>query len=218
MSLRSQGGQAMVEMAVGVGIFLLAALGSVQLGLSALALEGIQSAALVGARAASASLVVGDPLLRLQQGQEAALTALATTRLGLTTLDACSGSQRGGCGIGATCQLYRGGSAVAGTERPCLDVNSESGYGPVRQDLDGPQNPACGRGRCFGVSEAMSACRNAGAPGRLRVCAAYTSWPPRAVDIWISGSLRTLLPWISRAGPDLEPVSSQLRLQVEALS
>ena len=215
---RRSSGQAMVEMAIGTGIFLLAVLGAAQLGVSALSQEGVQSAALTGARAASAALVAGDPLQRLQEGQAAALASLASTRLGMDQLLPCPGGSAFACGVGSDCVRYLHGGAVAGTEEPCAVANSANGYGPVPRDLDGSQNPACGEGDCFGASLSMRPCAQPGLPGRLRVCLAYTSWPPRAVDIWITGTVRTLLPWFSGAGLDLQTVSSRLRLQVEGLA
>jgi hypothetical protein len=211
-------GQAMVEMALGTGIFLLAVLGAAQLGVSALSQEGIQSAALSGARTASAALVAGDPLQRLQEGQSAALASLDSTRLGMDELQACPGGSASGCGVGVDCVLYLGGRAVAGTEEPCSVANSALGFGPTPRDLDGSQNPACSFPGCFGASLAMRSCARPDPPGRLRVCVAYTSWPPRAVDIWITGTVRTLLPWPSGAGLDLQTVSTRLRLQVEGLT
>ncbi len=211
-------GQAMVEMAIGSGIFLLAVLGAAQLGVSALSQEGIQSATLSGARAASAALVAGDPLQRLQEGQSAALASLASTRLGMDELLPCPGGGATGCGIGADCVLYRDGSPIAGTAEPCGVANSALGFGPAPRDLDGPQNPACRSSGCFGASLSMRSCAQPGPPGRLRVCVAYTSWPPRAVDVWITGTMRTLLPWFSGAGLDLQKVSARLRLQVEGLA
>ncbi|MGC8473275.1 MAG: TadE family protein [Candidatus Dormibacteria bacterium] len=215
---RRSSGQAMVEMAIGTGIFLLAVLGAAQLGVSALSQEGIQSAALSGARAASAALVAGDPLQRLQEGQSAALASLASTRLGMDELLPCPGGSAVGCGVGLDCVLYLHGRAVAGTEEPCGVANSAQGYGPAPRDLDGSQNPACSNRGCFGASLSMRPCAQPGPPGRLRVCVAYTSWPPRAVDIWITGTMHTLLPWFSGAGLDLQTVSSRLRLQVEGLA
>lgn len=211
-------GQAMVEMAIGTGVFLLAVLGVAQLGVSALSQEGIQSAALAGARVASAALMVGNPLQRLQEGQSAALVALTSTRLGMYELTACPGGATSGCGLGRTCQLYIRGRPVAGTARPCASADAAQGYGPVPQDLDGTTNPACGTPGCFGASASLRACADRGSPGHLRVCLAYTSWPPRAVDIWITGSVRTLIPWASGSGIDLLPVSTRLRLQVEGLA
>jgi hypothetical protein len=52
----------------------------------------------------------------------------------------------------------------------------------------------------------------------LFVCLAYTSWPATAVDVWIRGGLRTLVPLASKAGVDALPISVQLRLQVETLA
>lgn len=216
--LRRSAGQAMVEMAIGTAIFLLAVLGAAQLGVSALSQEGIQSAALGGARVASAALVAGDPRQRLQEGQAAALASLGSTRLGMDEPLPCPGGKALGCGVGLECVLYLRGRAVAGTEEPCGAANAASGYGPVPRDLDGPQNPLCKAPGCFGAALSMRPCAQLGPPGRLSVCLAYTSWPPRAVDIWITGTVRTLLPWFSRAGVDLQAVSSRLRLQVEGLA
>jgi hypothetical protein len=208
----------MVEMAIGTGIFLLAVLGAAQLGISALSQEGIQSAALSGARAASAALLGGDPLQRLEEGQSASLASLASTRLGMDQLLACPGGSASGCGVGVECVLYRGGRAVPGTQEPCTLANSAQGFGPVPGDLDGPLNIGCSTPGCFGASSAMHACARPGPPGHLQVCLAYTSWPPRAVDVWITGTVRTLLPWFSKAGVDLQTVSARLRLQVEGLA
>ncbi len=215
-----QSGQAMVELAIGVAIFLLATLGAVQLGLSALAQEGLQSAALTGARIASAGPLPGDPMQRLSAGRAAAIAAIAADSMGLAEVAGCLSGSSDGCGVGTTCVAYHNGISQPGTDLPCAQVSGKSGetYGPAPYELDGRQNPGCPSGPCFGASRAMAACATAAAPGRLRVCVAYTSWPPLAVDIWITGGLRTITPWLSSTGLDVEPVSVRLRLQVEAFS
>jgi hypothetical protein len=210
----------MVEMAIGVAIFLLAAFGAIQLGLSALADEGIQSSALAGVRVASEAPVPGDPLIRLAAGQSAALSALRQVELGLAQSQSCSGSSP--CGIGAECVLYRNRAPVSGTQLSCDEVGSGAdsvlGYGPAAADLDGSQNPVCRSGNCFGLASSMSDCAGAVAPGTLTVCLAYTSWPAKAVDIWIVGGLRTIVPWPSSPGADADPVDVRLRFQVEAFA
>jgi hypothetical protein len=210
----------MVEMAIGVAIFLLAAFGAIQLGLSALADEGIQSSALAGVRVASEAPMPGDPLVRLAAGQSAALSALQQVELGLAQSQSCS--RPSPCGIGAECVLYQDRAPVSGTQLPCDEVGSGAdsslGYGPVPADLDGNQNPSCQSGNCFGVAGSMSDCAGAVAPGTLIVCLAYTSWPAKAVDIWIVGGLRTIVPWPSSAGAGVDPVDVRVRLQVEAFA
>jgi hypothetical protein len=210
----------MVEMAIGVAIFLVAAFGAIQLGLSALADEGIQSSALAGVRVASEAPMSGDPLVRLAAGQSAALSALQQVELGLARSQSCSGSSP--CGIGAECVLYQDRAPKSDTQLPCDEVgggaDSSLGYGPVPADLDGSQNPSCQSGNCFGVASSMSNCAGVVAPGRLTVCLAYTSWPAKSVDIWIAGGLRTIVPWPSSAGADVDQVDVRLRLQVEAFA
>lgn len=220
MKSEKQSGQAMVELAIGVAIFLLATLGAVQLGLSALAQEGLQSAALTGARIASAGPLPGDPLQRLSAGHAAAIAAIGADSMGLAEVAGCPSGSSDGCGVGAFCVAYHNGISQPGTGLPCAQVSGKSGerYGPAPYELDGRQNPGCPSGTCFGASRAMAACAAALAPGRLQVCVAYTSWPPLAVDIWITGGLRTITPWLSSTGIDVEPVSVRLRLQVEAFS
>jgi len=215
-----QSGQAMVELAIGVAVFLLATLGAVQLGLSALAQEGLQSAALTGARIASAGPLPGDPTQRLSAGRAAAVAAIAADSMSLAQVAGCPPGSSEGCGVGAFCVAYRNGVAQPGRGVPCAQVSGKTGegYGPAPYELDGRQNPGCPSGSCFGASRAMAACAAAIAPGQLRVCVAYTSWPPLAVDIWITGGLRTITPWLSSTGLDDEPVSVRLRLQVEAFS
>jgi len=210
----------MVELAIGVAIFLLAALGAVQLGLSALAQEGVQTAALTGARVASAGPLPGDPLQRLAAGRSAAITALAADSMSLAGVILCAPGSSGPCGVGSLCVAYRGTRPEAGTALPCAEVGSNSGerYGPTPGELDGPQNSSCLAGACFGVAQTMAACAAAPVAGELRVCLAYTSWPPLAVDIWITGGLRTITPWLSSAGLDVEPIDVRLRLQVEAFT
>jgi hypothetical protein len=210
----------MVEMAIGVTIFLVAAFGAVQLGLSALADEGIQSAALAGGRVASEAPQPGNPLARLSAGQSAAVSALGQVELGLARNRSCSGASI--CGIGGECVLYQGQRPMSGTELPCDKVGSRGdsslAYGPLPADLDGQQNPACSRGNCAGIATSMSECGSGVAPGTLSVCLAYTSWPATAVDVWIVGGLRTIVPWVSSAGADVDPVDVRLRLHVEAFA
>ncbi len=215
-----QSGQAMVELAIGVAIFLLAALGAVQLGLVAMAEEGVQSAALTGARLASAGPLPGDPLQRLAAGRSAAIASVAATSLGLALVPTCPGGGSAGCGTGSLCLVYQDGTPEPGTTLPCSQVpaGSQASYGPVPGDLDGRQNPACHSNGCFGASQGMAACAAKAVPGRLQICLAYTSWPPLAVDIWITGGLKTITPWLSSAGLDAEPVGVRLRLQVEAFT
>ena len=220
MTRSKQSGQAMVEMAIGVTMFLVAAFGAVQLGLSALADEGIQSAALAGARVASEAPQPGNPLARLSAGRSAALSALGQVELGLAQSRSCSGASP--CGFRGECVLYQGKRPLTGTEFPCDQVGSRADsslqYGPSPTDLDGQQNPACSQRDCFGVAAPMSECASPVAPGRLTVCLAYTSWPATAVDVWITGGLRTIVPWLSSAGADVDPIDVKLRLQVEAFA
>lgn len=215
----SQRGQAMVEMALGVAIFLIAVMAAAQVGLSALAEEGAQSAMLDAARVASAALVPGNPVVRLQEGGQAGFAALSTTRLGMSSPAPCSLAS-GTCGVGPECQRYHGSVPVAGSDLPCRDVplTSTAGrYGPAIGELDGPLNPACRRGDCFGVATNMGPCRQPSSRAVVRICLAYTSWPPRSVDVWVSGALRTLLPWPGGAAVNRQTISYRIRLQVEGL-
>lgn len=214
-----QRGQAMVELALGVAIFLMAVLGAVQLSLSALADEGAQSAMLDAARVASAALLPGSPVVRLQDGAEAGAAALALTRLGMSSPERCS-SATAGCGVGVHCQRYRGRLPVAGSQLRCADVSLTSGagvFGPIVQDLDGPQDPACRHRSCFGVARSMAPCRHPSLDAVIHICLAYTSWPPRSVDVWVSGTLRTVIPWPGGTAPDRLNVSYRIRVQVEGL-
>lgn len=211
----------MVEMALGVTIFLLATLGAVQLGLEALAQEGVQTATLAGARTASGAPASSNPTLNLESGALAARSALSAEVAGMATLSVCPGGATG-CWNSLECVRYQGGLPQAGTQEPCDLVSAQTpgpyAYGPVPGDLDGPQNPACHRGGCFGAASTMAPCAAATVAGRLMICVAYTSWPPRAVDVWISGGLRAIVPWIGADGPGTIPVASRLRLAVEAFS
>ncbi len=220
MSRSGQSGQSMVELALGVAIFLLAALGAVQLGLIALAEEGIQTATLAGARIATATPSQPNPGDILELGADAALASLAGTELGMATASLCSTNGRIRCWTGMECVRYSGSSPVPGTELPCSALSPAAGgsFGPIPAYLDGVQNPRCHGGSCFGVARSMAGCSRPSTPGRLRVCVAYTSWPPRAVDFWISGGLRPIIPWLGGAGSGDFPIGSQLRLQVEAFS
>ncbi len=213
----------MVEMALAVGVFMVAALGAVQLGLSAFASEGAQSAALLGARTASASPLTGAPLARLQLGQAAALAALRAGVLGMGQARGCpiSATPAPSCGLPHLCEEYRGDQPLGGTERACPMAARASGMdslGPLPRDLDGPQNPNCRQGDCFGVAASMAPCSHPEPRGEVAICLAYTSWPARMVDIWIRGTLPTLLPLVTGSGIDQLPISSRLRLQVEALT
>ncbi|MGH7639912.1 MAG: hypothetical protein ACREN7_07880 [Candidatus Dormibacteria bacterium] len=220
MTVRRQRGQAMVELALGVGLFLVASLGAAQLGIAALSAEGAQSAALVGDRTASAAPVPGDPLARLEDGQAAAALALRGSDLDLGSLVVCPlDAPAAGCGLPARCATYRAGLPPAGTGEACPDRYSDApGMGPMPSALDGSQNPACGGSGCFGVASSMAPCRHRQPPGTVRVCLAYTSWPATRVDIWVRGSLRSVVPLLSSAGFDALPLDVQLRLQVEGLS
>lgn len=212
----------MIEMAIGVALFLMASLGAAQLGISALSAEGAQSAALVAARAASSAPVPGKPLLRLAAGQAAAVGALDSSLVDMADIETCASGRvnAGGCGLPQECVQYSG--ERAGAPQSCFDsslnATGAESLGPSPRNLDGRQNPDCHTGDCFGISTSMAPCAGAVAPGRLFVCLAYTSWPATAVDVWIKGSLRTLVPLASRAGIDTLPISVQLRLQVEALT
>jgi hypothetical protein len=212
----------MIEMAIGVTLFLTASLGAAQLGVSALSAEGAQSAALVAAREASGVPVPGQPLLRLAAGQAAAVSTLDSSVVDMANAERCaSGSSiAGGCGLPQQCARYSG--EHAGVPQPCVDpsfsANSTESLGPSPRNLDGRQNPDCHSGDCFGVSSSMAPCAREVAPGHLYVCLAYTSWPATAVDVWIKGTLRTLVPLATTSGVDALPVSVQLRLQVEALT
>ncbi|MGH7666654.1 MAG: TadE/TadG family type IV pilus assembly protein [Candidatus Dormibacteria bacterium] len=224
MSQSTQRGQAMVEMAIGVTIFLTAALGAVQLGISALSSEGAQSAALVGARTASGLPIPGDPMARLADGQAAAAEALQESVLDLTSLNTCGSPKatRDDCGLPVQCVTYSGSRPEAGTLQPCpgVDVGATPApsLGPLPADLDGSQNPACKSKSCFGIARSMKPCSRVVPAGQLFVCLAYTSWPATAVDLWVRGTLRSVVPLFSSAGLNALPVSVQLRLQVEALA
>jgi hypothetical protein len=224
MRAGAQAGQAMVEMAIGVTIFLAASLGAVQLGISALSAEGAQSAALVGARVASGAPIRGTPLAQLAAGQAAAEASLSAAVANLAQVGRCGGAEGGGqeCGLPQTCVEYRGNVPQMGTLQPCptasVGSTRQTSLGPVPTDLDGSQNPNCHGSDCFGVARSMSPCAQVLPRGQLAVCLAYTSWPAAAVDIWIRGTLRTVIPVASAAGLDALPVSVQLRLQVEALT
>jgi hypothetical protein len=214
----------MVEMAIGVTIFLTATLGAVQLGVSALASEGAQSAALVGARTASSSPVTGQPVARLYQGQSAAVASLRAGVLGLAQAQACSDHFKvpDACGLPLVCVEYQGDRPLAGTTESCstqaVTSGSELTLGPSPENLDGSQNPTCRSADCFGVAQSMAPCSSSESSGRLVVCLAYTSWPAKLVDIWIRGAMRSLVPMLSGAGLDALPVKVRLRLQVEALA
>ena len=222
MTQRAQAGQAMVEMAIGVTLFLTASLGAAQLAITALSAEGAQSAALVAARAASSAPVPDLPLLRLAAGQAAAVSALNSAVVDLADVETCAGRHptAAGCGLPQTCAQYSGDKA--GAPQPCFDpsvsTNGIESLGPSPRNLDGRQNPDCHTADCFGTSSSMASCARSVAPGRVFVCIAYTSWPATQVDVWIKGTLRTLVPLASSAGVDALPISVQLRLQVEALT
>jgi len=212
----------MVEMAIGVTLFLTASLGAVQLAISALSAEGAQSAALVAARTASSAPVPGQPLLRLAAGQAAAVSTLDSSVMAMADVEICTSGQRYavGCGLPQECVQYSG--EKAGPQQPCVgpssNTNGAEPLGPSPRSLDGRQNPDCHTADCFGTSSSMAPCARGVAPGRLFVCIAYTSWPATAVDVWIKGTVRTLVPLASAAGVDVLPISVQLRLQVEALT
>ncbi|HVB53329.1 MAG TPA: hypothetical protein VNF24_03930 [Candidatus Acidoferrales bacterium] len=214
----------MVEMAIGVTIFLVASLGAVQLGISALSSEGAQSAALVGARAASGAPVPGEPLNRLAAGQAAAESSLQDAVLHLARLNECTALETavGGCGLPATCVKYDRDQPEENTLQSCSAAlgggSGATSLGPAPDNLDGSQNPACHTTNCFGSARSMKPCSQTFPPGQLFVCLAYTSWPATAVDIWIKGTLHTLVPFASSVGIDALPVSVQLRLEVEALT
>jgi hypothetical protein len=213
----------MIEMAIGVTLFLTASLGAVQLGISALSAEGVQSAALIAAREASSAPIPGQPLLRLAAGQAAAVSSLDASVVDLADVVTCIAGQSiaGGCGLPQECVLYFDDEPASGTRHSCVDSSSDASrddfLGPSPRNLDGRQNPNCHAADCFGVSNSMAPCARGNAAGRLFVCLAYTSWPATAVDVWIKGALRTVIPVASTAGLDALPVSVQLRLQVETL-
>jgi hypothetical protein len=214
----------MIEVAIGVTIFLTASLGAVQLGSTALSSEGAQSAALVGARTALGAPIPGVPITKLAEGQAAAAASLGNELLGTARLVSCfNGDTQGGlCGLPQECVQYEGDQPVAGTGQPCPREDSgedeSAALGPAPTNLDGPQNPACDNFDCFGIAQSMAPCSQSVAAGQIVVCLAYTSWPARSVDIWVRGTLRSLVPVISTAGLDALPVSVQLRLQVETLT
>lgn len=211
----------MVEMALGVTIFLLATLGAIQLGLLALAQEGVQTAALAGARTASGAPLNSNPTLTLESGATAARNALSPEVAGMATLTLCPGAGTS-CWGSLECVRYQSGIPQPGTQELCDSVSTNSNtpytYGPLPSDLDGPQNPGCHGGGCFGSAATMAPCAAAAVAGRVAICVAYTSWPPRAVDVWVAGGLRAIVPWIGSAGPGTIPVASRLRLAVEAFS
>jgi hypothetical protein len=214
----------MIEMAIGVTIFLTASLGALQLGISALSAEGVQSAALIGARSGSSAPVPGDPVARLAEGQSAAQSSLRDAVLDLARLEDCTAAAdaAAGCGLPLTCVEYDGDRPRPKTEQSCppdtAGTRGMASLGPSPSNLDGSQNPACHGADCFGIARSMVPCARSYPPGQLYVCLAYTSWPATAVDIWIRGTLRTIVPVASADGIDGLPVSVQLRLQVEALS
>jgi len=214
----------MIEMAIGVTLFLTASLGAVQLGISALSDEGVQSAALIAAREASSAPIPGQPLLRLAAGQTAAASSLSSSVVGRADVVTCAVTQSvvGGCGLPQECVQYSGKRPVSGTPQSCVgsspDANGDGSLGPSPSNLDGRQNPHCHSGSCFGASSSMTPCTRRATAGVLFVCLAYTSWPAVAVDVWIKGALRTLIPLASTAGVDTLPVSVQIRLQVETLT
>lgn len=224
MSARVQTGQAMVEMAIGVTIFLAASLGAVQLGISALASEGAQSAALAGARVASGAPVPGAPLAQLAAGQAAADASLSTALMDQADVDGCPalGVSLGGCGLPSTCVRYRSGTPQMSTLQTCSAKSAvgtrPASLGPAPNNLDGRQNPGCHDSDCFGLARSMAPCAQDVPRGEVVVCLAYTSWPATEVDIWIRASLRSVIPVTSAAGLDTFPLSVQLRLQVESLT
>lgn len=224
MNARVQSGQAMVEMAIGVTIFLAASLGAVQLGISALTSEGAQSAALAGARVASEVPIPGAPVAQLAAGQTAADASLSTALLNQADVNRCPAAvvTSAVCGLPLTCVQYRDGTPEISTLQTC-PANSVGGaglvsLGPSPNNLDGRQNPLCHDSDCFGVARSMAPCSQDVPRGEVVVCLAYTSWPATAVDIWIRGTLRSVIPVASAAGVDALPVSVQLRLQVESLT
>jgi hypothetical protein len=214
----------MSEMAIGVTLFLTASLGAVQLGVSALSAEGVQSAALIAAREASSAPVPGQPLSRLVAGQAAAVSSLESSVVGLAEVVTCTRGESiaGGCGLPEQCVRYSGEEPTSGTSQSCVDLSSDTtrdeSLGPSPGNLDGRQNSDCHSTDCFGVSKSMAPCTRNVAVGRLFVCLAYTSWPATAVDVWIRGTLRTLIPLATTAGVDALPINVQLRLQVEQLT
>lgn len=223
MTLPAQRGQAMIEMAIGVTIFFAASLGAVQLGLSALSAEGAQSAALVGARTASSQPIPGEPVAELLAGQSTAARSLTGAVLDMAQITSCEGgtAPRGGCGVPARCLDYADGRPQQATIQSCVpsdpSLSATASLGPSPGNLDGSQNPGCHRSSCFGVARSMAPCHVTLPPGHVVICLAYTSWPATAVDIWIRGTLRTVVPLASSAGVDALPLNVQLRLQVEAL-
>ncbi len=207
----------MVEFAVATGCLLLLVMGLLQVALLGLADEGAQADVLEAARIASTAVVPGEPVAALVQGRAALLQLLPTAVLGARIAGRC-----GGCGLPQTCVRYRGGSPVPFSARPCqpgpLPGRAAAGWGPAPTELDGPQDPACPGGGCFGVGAAMRSCRAAPAAGVIHVCLTYVDWPATAVDVWVRGELRPVVPvpgagiWTPLA------LDARLRLQVEQLT
>jgi hypothetical protein len=212
-------------MAIGVTIFLAATLGAVQLGMSAVSAEGAQEAALVGARIASGAPTPGLPLERLAAGQTAAETALTSTGAHLARPATCAeaGSGVRDCGLPQACVEWVESVPRTGSVQSCAGgdgsaTSLQTTFGPSPANLDGTQNPACHNSTCFGSARSMVPCQRAPTPGQIIVCLAYTSWPATAVDIWVRGTLNTVVPVATVGGLDALPVNVQLRLQVEGLA
>ncbi len=216
MSAGRHAGQAMVEMAIGAALFLLVALFSVQLGLSVLAQEGAQSAALLAARTASQAPSAGsNPALRLVEGDDAALQSLRQSTLGMAEAKGCTVCLASSKCVDYGSRAMTGGSVTCGSV--ALGGNLASGYGLTRTELDGTANPDCRLSGCFGAGVGMQACAGPPSTGRLTVCLAYVNWPPTAVDVWIRGALRSLLPLPTGLLSSL-PIDVRLRLPVERFS
>ncbi len=216
----------MVEFALGATVFLLLVLGVMQYALLSLTEAGVQSDVLAGARTAAGSVAARAPLANLVAGQDAVIALLPSEAFGAAIGAACLGPsgaaapQPLSCGLPTTCVRWQGATAQPATAVPCLaglpPATGPGDWGPPPGTLDGPQNPTCHRdGGCFGAGAAMAACAGRMPAGTLRVCLAYADWPATAVDVWVRGSVRSIVPLPGRGGWDLLTVDSRLRLQVE---
>ncbi|HUY96536.1 MAG TPA: hypothetical protein VMW47_02775 [Verrucomicrobiae bacterium] len=214
---RGGSGQTMVEFALATAGLVLLVMGLLEVALLGLADEGAQADVLEAARVASASVAAGNPVGTLEAGQSALLQLLPTAVFGTRVIIGC-----GGCGLPGSCVRYRDGVPIAFSARPCepgpLPGGAAAGWGPAPAELDGPQNPRCVSGACFGVGAGMRGCRLPPAAGVVHVCLTYADWPATAVDVWVRGALLPLLPMpgLGTASPFL--VDAHLRLQVEQLT
>lgn len=215
--VRGASGQTMVEFALAASLFLLLVMGLLQVALLALADAGADADVLEGARLASGSVAAAYPLADLGSGRAELAQLLPMALFGSRIVTACPG-----CGLPLTCTRYRDGKAVPSSARPCrpgpLPGGAGGGFGPAPAELDGPQDPACTTGTCFGVGAAMRSCRLPAPPGVIHVCLTYADWPATAVDVWVRGSLRPLVPMPFGLGRDRLPIDAHIRLQVEQLT